>query len=134
MIQIRENVSSNYCLLFNKMNKSLIWKFYHWYYYPGVFNLHFFWEQESTWCSFCLSFFIYSLYLKVKNFSLYGWCLNRDRFSNVVHTKKGCFDDLYPFDISSEALSEKIYYKNDHLENPWSDTWSALEEGLGMRW
>ena len=60
MIQIRENVSSNYCVLFNEMNKSLIWKFYHWYYYPGVFNLHFFWEQESTWCSFCLSFWIFS--------------------------------------------------------------------------
>ena len=27
MIQIRENVSSNYCVLFNEMNKSLIWKF-----------------------------------------------------------------------------------------------------------
>ena len=27
MIQIGENVSSNYCVLFNEMNKSLIWKF-----------------------------------------------------------------------------------------------------------
>ena len=71
---------------------------------------------------------------KSLSYSLYGWCINRDKFSNVAHKKKGCFDDLYPFDISSDALSEKIYYKNDHLENPWSDTWSALEEGLGMRW
>ena len=26
----------------------------------GVFILHFFWEQQSTWCSFCLSFWIFS--------------------------------------------------------------------------
>ena len=41
-----------------------------------VFILHFFWQQESTWCSFCLSFWISSWVFPKSCLSFFTDCLS----------------------------------------------------------
>ena len=54
----------------------------------GVYILYFFWEQENTWCSLCLSFWIFSWVFPKSCLSFFPDCLSFLRKS-IISCKYG---------------------------------------------